>query len=64
MERRENIVIGAWRDKRVKLVIFICYKFELTFVANRNGNEKVIPNIDGDYNQFISSTDRTDQMAS
>lgn len=63
-KRRENIVVGKWRDKRDVLVISTCHKFELTPVANRNGNEKMKPNIVADYNQFMSGVDRADQMLS
>lgn len=63
-KRRDNIVVGKWKDKRDILVISTCHKFELTPVTNRRGNEKIKPNIVADYNQFMSGVDRADQMIS
>ena len=60
----ENIAVCKWKDKRDVLSISNAHVPQMVPVTNRRGEEKMKPNLIGDYNANMSGVDRSDQMLS
>lgn len=63
-QRRGNILVLKWKDKRDVLAISTKHKANIKKITNKRGVEKEKPELIHDYNQNMSGIDRTDQMVS
>ena len=57
-----DMTVAKWRDKQDVLMISNAHIPKMMTVTNRSGNKKQKPNMVKDYNNSMSSIDRSDQM--
>ena len=58
------MTVAKWKDKRDVLMISNAHIQKMATVTNQRGNEKQKPSMVKDYNNSMSSIDRSDQMLS
>ena len=58
------MIVAKWKDKRDVLMISNAHIQKMATVTNQRGNEKQKPSMVKDYNNSMSSIDRSDQMLS